>query len=107
MPSFTRMKELERAATPGPWMTASNPNLLLSEDGDVIWPDHLGERLPSMWDYYLNETDAEMIVALRNGFPHLLTVIEAARRLVTAWDTGTVQRARTELNTAIQRLEDV
>jgi hypothetical protein len=65
------------------------------------------ENLPENWDFYLTLDDADLVVALRNSFPHLLAVIEAAQKLATAWDTGTVLRARSELNTALQRLEDV
>jgi hypothetical protein len=71
--TIERLRELEAAATPGPWAWRSR-----SIDGPTgRWIAYLpteGEGL----------TDVELIAATRNALPALLDVAEAARQLIDA-----------------------
>jgi len=107
MPNEARFRELDRSATQGPWFTANDPNLHRNEHGDMDWPWHLSGKFPPHWDYYLTPEDADLIVAMRNSLGVLFQAIDAARSLANAWGTESAQRARAELNSALQRLEDV
>lgn len=106
MPNIVRFKQLDQEATPAPWYTDSDPDLPRNPNGDVEWPEHLAD-FAYEWDYYLSKTDAELIVKLRNSFPHFVALIEASRQLLNAWNSDEQSTARAKLNTALQRLEDV
>lgn len=107
MASLTHLRALEAQATPAPWYSNVDPELPRSEEGDIEWPEHLGVRFPQQWDYYINEADANLIVALRNATPVVFSIIVAARQLINAWNTDDQIAARARLNSALQRLEDI
>lgn len=107
MPNLNELRAYERQATPAPWYTNSDPELPRNAENDIEWPDHLGQRLPSHWDYYLGDNDANLIVSLRNSFPVIADVVEASRQLLNAWNSDAAFAARARLNSALQRLEDI
>lgn len=105
MPSLSQLRQLDREATPAPWHTEHDPELR-NEHGDLKWPAHLNTRFSPLWNFYLNDIDAELVVQVRNGLGSLFAVIDAAREMSTAWDSDKLSIARARLNTALARLED-
>lgn len=106
MANIARLRELEAAATKAPWFHSQSANVPRNQQGDINWPAHLGRDLSIHWDYYVTREDAELIVELRNSFPALVEIADAARALINAWDDETRTRARAGLNAALQRLEE-
>jgi len=65
--TIDRLRELEKAATPGPWMTAG-------EEGNMVLAP---EEAVAGW---MVSDDAALIVESRNALPALLAVAEAASK---------------------------
>lgn len=67
-----RLRELEAAATSGPWvgdefeMLAPQAPTIMRGNKRIVWAD----------DYHMNEWDAEFIAAARNHFKELLDEVE-------------------------------
>ena len=92
MNTLDKLRELHEKATPGPWQT------------DLCNGEVRGEFLENESIYPLiphSEEDCELIVAMRNALPQLLTVVEAARGTLGSQDTD-----QTELRDALAALEE-
>ena len=102
-----KLRELTRAATPGPWVDGA---------GDIFAEDTLGEdgmvrdgecEVASCYSRNRIEDEA-LIVAMRNALPALLDVVEAARAVEESESVGqpsVYPRALKRLRDAIGRVE--
>lgn len=108
-----RLRELERAATPGPWNTGSVPP---DKADEVVWTgDALGNhpagtdgRVCVMYEAG-TATDAELIALARNTLPLLLDVVENGMRWDRAIDDGDPaqeQTARLRFRKSLSALEE-
>ena len=104
MNTLKRLRELEAAATPGPWdIRTPNSDSYGDATYKVFPPD--GDD----WSYFMcdegyyntapRKPDAEFMVAIRNALPKLLAVVEAAQACAN-YETG-----RTPLRLALAALE--
>lgn len=97
--TIKRLRELEAAATPGPWVFKTHPNPgthITTTPEQEGWTDRCSYRIEppgyggirTVCDdelYYNsapNITDAALIAEMRNALPKLLAVVETGRRLV-------------------------
>ncbi|MDA8311464.1 MAG: hypothetical protein M0Z46_12795 [Actinomycetota bacterium] len=93
---IAELRELTRAATPGPWRpTTPDPTVLdllaeswSSANGEEVadFPGASWPQGPAWVDctdtgLFFDPADAALIVAMRNALPALLDVVEAARDL--------------------------
>lgn len=82
MNTLKRLKELQAAATPGPWDRVGFYNVLRIARKSLDW-----ELVNPTEDASLpDEDDAEFIVALHEALPALLAVAEAAKLYLMACD---------------------
>lgn len=106
MTTLDRLRELEQAATPGPWNASMDTH-----------PAHVA-RL-GQWEVYgrryvsgVVARDAALIAEARNALPALLDIAEAARAVMEEWDelgpTGTMDTVTRHhaLRTALARLDE-
>lgn len=79
---IAELRELESAATPGPWDVESRLGSELTRVyGGNGWPVALIAR----WSHEADQADAAFIAAARNALPLLLDVVDLLRRL-GQWD---------------------
>ena len=72
---LTRLEELDKAATPGPWRVYHNGQIVVDgEDAD-------GPTVTLV----LDRKDTELLVHLRNHVPEILALVKAAREVVEGW----------------------
>lgn len=102
MTTLERLRELEKAATPGPW-TVAGPG----EYGDrwIIQRYPPQSHIASSDDRSDIGPDFSLIAAARNALPDLLAVVEAARLFVNADEQMFVMRHRRALRAALERLD--
>ena len=106
--TIERLKELDAAATPGPW------TLNLGDDGQYVETHDRPRGMdPRLWDGIVvvvsgptdeADPDGELIAAMRNALPALLAVAEAAANLFTA---KYLSVAMSELDDALAALDEV
>ena len=75
-----RLRELENAATPGPWVTVMTD---WSPGNSSVVP----QNAPGVIAVEIATADAALIAAARNALPLLLDVADAARALLTDQDS--------------------
>jgi hypothetical protein len=101
MIDLDELERLEKAATPGPWRTGPiNYANIYAQDGDLI--------LLAIKDRPRTVEDVQILITVRNAFPHLLTIARAADVLANwfAWSAVTTDcdEARVYLQGLIDRL---
>ena len=87
--TIEELKHALEAATPGPWVTATDPShydshseIYRVEDGEFV------ASTGGKWDTL--EANARLIVEAVNNLPKLLKVVEAAQTMLDAIDKGAV-----------------
>ena len=68
------LKQLEKVASPIPWVYNSKEIIGSNRDGDL--PDVIVGRWPDNYDLRLDIEDAELIAQSRNALPDMLSHIE-------------------------------
>lgn len=104
MSTIDRLRELEAAATPGPWQWLDSGG---DPDEDDELQDGRGEMVASGFrDDILPEiTDGRLCAEARNHLSALLDVAEAARALLDPSAPGRHTERREALRAALERLE--
>lgn len=113
MNSIKRLRELEAAATPGPW-DIRTPNRDTGGDATYkVFPPGGDE-----WSYFMcdegyyntapRKPDAEFMAAMRNSLPKLIAIAEIAEMIITHEDYGGLRAGyRARLEQALAALEKV
>jgi len=99
---LTELRELEKAATRGPWLHRSE------KWAEKVYVMQIGDDEPLTvcgldGDVY-GQADGKLIAAMRNALPHLLAVAEAARR-VRMEREGPATELERQLDEALDALE--
>lgn len=103
-----KLRELTRAATPGPWVWATDkgaPTYVQLYMPDAEFTEYEADVISASGDDVLvAEVNADLIVAMRNALPALLDVVDAAQRCFGASYADQGQRWA-QLRDALGRLE--
>jgi hypothetical protein len=72
MSASEKLKALDVAATPVGWFD------------DMHFPEGVYNGCPtSHWDYYLDQVDIDLIVAVRNALPQIVAVVDCGPRVLS------------------------
>lgn len=106
--SVDRLRQLEQAATPGPWKAdcVEDPNEPTGDgDEQYVFRPEVGHQVCAYYDS--DSADAELIAAMRNALPALLDVAEAAERAQSLLGWSAREDVERDLCAALDRLREV